>query len=432
MLLRTDEQTISDLGIFGSKGTGSIYELFHRVNSRGGAAVLEEMFRKPLSDRDAISRRISIIESFARSNIRFPYDAALMDAAEKYLTDRRQEAKNESGPAFMGEKEMQSGVGAILDIFQKTRAFVDLPEVRGIPALSRERADLCGLLDDPAFAPVFVERPGHRLSFSALTAYDSLFRLAEQDKIQQLLEYMYFLDVYISVARIARDMNFIFPTTLEKGRGELHLDGVYHPGIKAPVANSITMNGSRNVIFLSGANMAGKSTFLRSVSTALYLAHMGFPVPAKSMQFSVMDGIYTTINLPDNLGIGASHFYVEVLRVKKIASELSTGQSFFILFDELFRGTNVKDAHEATVAVASGFSRRKNSLFIISSHIVEAAKDLERTAGFAFHYLPTRMQGNVPVYTYKLEKGVTDDRHGMIIIKNEGILEILKNGNKVS
>ncbi|MCH5687338.1 hypothetical protein LWM68_25600 [Niabella sp. W65] len=55
---------------------------------------------------------------------------------------------------------------------------------------------------------------------------------------------------------------------------------------------------------------------------------MGFPVAAKAMEFSVLDGIYTTINLPDNLGIGASHFYVEVLRVKKMAQELRTGQSF--------------------------------------------------------------------------------------------------------
>ncbi|WP_431216404.1 MutS-related protein [Puia sp. P3] len=432
MLLRTDEQTISDLGIFGNKGSGSIYELFHRVNSRGGAEVLEEMFRKPLADRDAINRRIRIIESFAGSDVRFPYDAVLIDAAEKYLADRRQEARNESGPAFMGEKEMQSGVGAILDIFQKTRAFVDLAEVKDIPAFSAERADLCELLDDPAFRPVFSERSGHRMSFSALTAYDGLLRLTERDKIQQLLGYMYFLDVYISVARVARERNFIFPRALEKGRGELHLNGVFHPGIKEAVPNDITMDSSRNVVFLSGANMAGKSTFLRSVSTALYLAHMGFPVPARSMQFSVLDGIYTTINLPDNLGIGASHFYVEVLRVKKIASELTTGQSFFILFDELFRGTNVKDAHEATVAVATGFARKKNSLFIISSHIVEAAKDLEQTAGFAFHFLPTRMEGSVPVYTYKLEKGVTDDRHGMIIIKNEGILEILKHGKKLS
>ena len=143
-----------------------------------------------------------------------------------------------------------------------------------------------------------------------------------------------------------------------------------------------------------------------------------------------MDGLYTTINLPDNLGIGASHFYAEVLRVKKMATELSTGRSFFILFDELFRGTNVKDAHEATVAVMEGFAMRRSSLFIVSSHIVEAGAALQKRSNIDYLYLPTKMNNHIPEYTYTLERGITDDRHGMIIIRNEGVLDILANGKK--
>ena len=140
--------------------------------------------------------------------------------------------------------------------------------------------------------------------------------------------------------------------------------------------------------------------------------------------------IYTTINLPDKLGIGASHFYVEVLRVRKVATELGQGKSLFIIFDELFRGTNVKDAHEATVEVTNAFAGKKTSMFIISSHIVEAAEQLKLKSNIGFMYLPTIMNGTMPEYTYTLRQGVTDDRHGMIIIRNEGILDILKNGLK--
>jgi DNA mismatch repair ATPase MutS len=190
------------------------------------------------------------------------------------------------------------------------------------------------------------------------------------------------------------------------------------------------MHTDHNVLFLTGANMAGKSTFLRSVSTAVYVAHIGFPVAAEEMEFSVLDGIYTTINLPDNLGIGASHFYAEVLRVKKVASELQANKSLFIIFDEMFRGTNVKDAHEATVEITIAFAAKKNSMFIISSHIVEAGERLQQIPSIGFQYLPTRMNGTIPEYTYTLEKGITEDRHGMIIIRNEGILETLKNGRK--
>jgi DNA mismatch repair protein MutS len=94
------------------------------------------------------------------------------------------------------------------------------------------------------------------------------------------------------------------------------------------------------------------------------------------MEFSVLDGIYTTINLPDNFGMGASHFYAEVLRVKKVAAALGQGRRLFVIFDELFRGTNVKDAYEATVALTSAFARRRDSFFVISTHIIEAGEVL--------------------------------------------------------
>jgi len=152
-------------------------------------------------------------------------------------------------------------------------------------------------------------------------------------------------------------------------------------------------------------------------------------VAAEKMEFSVLDGIYTTINLPDNLGMGASHFYAEVLRVKKVAQELSLGKNLFIIFDELFRGTNVKDAYEATIAITAGFAAKRNSMFVISTHIIEAGDVLkERSPSINFVYLPTLMKGNTPIYTYTLESGITADRHGMVIVNNEGILDILKNG----
>ena len=117
--------------------------------------------------------------------------------------------------------------------------------------------------------------------------------------------------------------------------------------------------------------------------------------------------------------------------VKKVATELSQGRSLFIVFDELFRGTNVKDAAEATVAVSRAFAGRTTSMFIISSHIVEAGEALKQCSNIGFCYLPTRMNGTTPEYTYTLQQGITDDRHGMIIIKKEGILDILNSKSQI-
>jgi DNA mismatch repair ATPase MutS len=175
--------------------------------------------------------------------------------------------------------------------------------------------------------------------------------------------------------------------------------------------------------------MAGKSTFMKSLGIALFLAHMGFPVAADKMQFSVRDGMFTTINLSDNLNMGYSHFYAEVLRVKKVAEQLQANRNIFVIFDELFRGTNVKDAYEATVAITAAFARKTNCMFVVSTHIMEAGDTLKpKYKNINFVFLPTKMDKQKPVYTYKLEQGITEDRHGMVIINNEGIIDILKQG----
>jgi DNA mismatch repair protein MutS len=427
MLLQTDEQTIEDLGIFGKQNSGGIFDLYNSAHTRGGEEKLRELFRKPLSNKEDINLRSSIIKHFAELNTVFPFSGSAFDMAEKYLMN----AKAAGGQlTSLNEKEMQNGVTAVIDIIWAAKEFISLPEITNFTAWKTERESISRLLADPAFEPALRAKPRGKLPYSATTAYDILFRVREHEKIKNLLNHIYMIDVYISVALVAVKRNFSFATALEKGECKLQLEGVYHPELKTPVANTVVMNPGQNMIFLTGANMAGKSTILRAISTAVYVAHMGFPVAVSSMSFSVLDGVYTTINLPDKLGIGASHFYVEVLRVKKMANELSQGKSLFVLFDELFRGTNVKDAHEASVAVISAFAKKQTSMFIISSHIVEAAEELKKKMNIGFQYLPTIMEGKVPKYTYTLRQGVTDDRHGMIIIRNEGILEILENGKK--
>jgi DNA mismatch repair protein MutS len=272
------------------------------------------------------------------------------------------------------------------------------------------------------------------LSHAQIAEFDVMMRFRNRTLVEKLLRYIFNLDVYFSIAKVANERKFVFPKALPANHQNLlTLEGVYHPLLKNAVPNTIHITADNNVVFLTGANMAGKSTFMKSLSIAMFLAHAGFPVAAKRMEFAVLDGVYTTINLPDNLGMGASHFYAEVLRVKKMAQELSAKKNLFVVFDELFRGTNVKDAYEATIAITAAFAKKGRSIFVISTHIIEAGEVLkERCHNINFIYLPTRMNGKQPEYTYTLEQGITGDRHGMVIINNEKILEILRNGKKNS
>ena len=166
---------------------------------------------------------------------------------------------------------------------------------------------------------------------------------------------------------------------------------------------------------------------MKSFGIAVYMAHMGFPVAAKSMTFSIQDGLYTSINVPDNINMGYSHFYAEVLRVKKVAEEVSLSKRLVVIFDELFKGTNVKDAFDATLAVTKALANRKACSFMISTHIIEVGQELGKACdNVTFAYLPTVMRDKVPTYTYKLENGITSDKHGMIIINNEHIVDIIR------
>lgn len=304
MNLLTDEQTIDDLRIFGRHDAGGIYDLYNNTHTRGGEKVLEEMFRHPLSDKDAINRRSSIIESFAGRHTAFPFQGAMLDMTEKYILSMDKGSMRENRQQVLSEKDISQGVTAVIELIQRISSFMEQPQAKDNIAYQQERLAITALLNTTAFEPVHREKQKGKIPYAAVAAYDLLFRTREIEKIKELLGYIYYLDVYLAVAKLASDRQFIFPKACDKGTAMLRLEGIYHPSLKDPVGNNIAMHAGRNVIFLTGANMAGKSTFLRALSTAMYIAHMGFPVAATAMEFSVMDGIYTTINLPDNLGIG--------------------------------------------------------------------------------------------------------------------------------
>lgn len=444
MSFTTDKQTLDDLNIFGKRGSNSIYTIFNHTCTSGGAEVLEQMFRYPLSDVASINERSGIIKYFESIGAVFPAQSALFDSAEQYLgnTDNRSrlmQEQNTLGRKFNNiigsDTDYQliyKGVTSIKEIVYSLKDFIKSIEASSSQTPYRSDADdITAIISDKELEILFEGKRSSKLSFNQVAECDRVLRYVARDKIKKLLYYIYNLDVYISVATVAAQRKFIFPKALDKEERCVRLEGIYHPQVPGAVPNTLYITPESNIIFLTGANMAGKSTFMKTLGIALFLAHMGFPVPAKNMEFSVRDGIYTTINLPDNLSMGYSHFYVEVVRVKKMAELVSMSKHLFIIFDELFRGTNVKDAYEATIAITGAFAQKPNCMFVVSTHIIEAGEVLkERYDNINFTYLPTLMVGNNPVYPYKLESGITADRHGMIIINNEGIIDIIKSRKK--
>ncbi len=118
----------------------------------------------------------------------------------------------------------------------------------------------------------------------------------------------------------------------------LHNDGV---------PNDFLISGERKFIIVTGANMAGKSTYLRTVGTNLLLAMNGLPVPAELMRFRPTQ-IFTSMVTADNLGEGESYFFSELKRLKELTTFLEEGKSLFVILDEILKGTNSVDKAEGS------------------------------------------------------------------------------------
>jgi len=442
MSFSADKQTTDDLNLLGKYKPGSVYSLFNTVKTKGGERLLDELFRSPLSDHRAINSRSDIFRYLSANPVSFPFTGGQIALVGDYLgmggsgnglamavsvgrLRLLETAVNDKRYAVIRE-----GVAATVGFLQDCRDFIGRFDAANAPALLTGKWMAARtILDDQRLKGLPVQQDVGTLSWFRLAALHHLFMSVLQDSLTRLLDILYHLDLYIAVSRVAAEKGFSYAHALPEEDYIVHAEELRHPCLDKAVGNPVLLDRHRNVIFLTGANMAGKSTFMKSFGIALYLAHMGFPVAAKDMVFSVKDGIYTSINVPDNLSMGYSHFYAEVQRVKSIAGSVGASKSLLVIFDELFKGTNVKDAYDATLAITAAFAEYRNCAFVISTHIIEVGEVLRgKYDNLQFLYLPTVMEGRTPRYTYKVTEGITSDRHGMMIIEQEGILDIIAGG----
>lgn len=436
MAFKIDNQTLADLGIFSKNNEESVYQIFNRCRTQGGALLLEQMFRTPLSSADEINHRMDSIRFFMDNPIAFPFTNDFFAPAEFYLsdTDTRNQLFIENntlnrkmGSIIKGDtqfEQIHKGIISTIQIIKELNNFISNIDNQSI-------ISQCCILPNEVIEQVEKYKSSKKISYENCVSLDKVLRFSYQKEIKAIFDFIYKIDLYYTVAEVSIKRGFKFAKISDSATNIIDLKGVYHPRLQNSVDNDITIDENRNMIFLTGANMAGKSTIMRSIAIAIYTAHVGFPVAVKEMMFTVRSGIFTTINLPDNINAGYSHFYSEVMRLKKVAIEVRQNNNLVIIFDELFRGTNVKDAYDATLAVMEAFSTIKKCTFIVSTHIIEAGEVLkERNNSVQFVYMPTIMDNGVPRYPYKMRQGVTEDRHGMIIINNEGIIDTLKRAFK--
>lgn len=438
MKFTVDKQTLEDLNLLGRYKPDSIFNIYNHTITRGGSMLLEQMFQSPLTGAKEIISRSRIFSYFQQSEFRLPFTTKEFEQSQQYL---------ESG-------ESSGFIASIMNnLKRKFLSLISNDKELDLLVMSQKQSVALlmafhGLLDSIKNASpneevmneisqsltIFhgkslqqlLQYENEKETFSRFLKYDYLIRVKGTLHVKVLVNTIYRLDSYLSVASVGKQRNFSYASICDVQENKIEIKGLYHPSIQNAVANDISFDSANNVMFLTGANMAGKSTLMKSFGIALYLAHIGLPGAFHSMELSPTQGMFTSINVPDNLAMGYSHFYAEVVRVKMIAQEVSKDKRLVIMFDELFKGTNVKDAYEATVEITSAFANKKRCCFIVSTHIMEAGLTLQKEHNnMKFLLLPSYIEGPTPKYSYKLEKGISDDRHGMTIIRKEKILELI-------
>jgi DNA mismatch repair ATPase MutS len=195
-----------------------------------------------------------------------------------------------------------------------------------------------------------------------------------------------------------------------------------HPLIKPEksISNDFSTIGKGKINIITGSNMAGKSTFLRSVGVNMILATMGAPVCATKMTVSPLK-VMTSMRIKDNLEENTSTFYAELKKLKTIIEAVNSRQPVFILLDEILRGTNSLDRHTGSMALIRQLLHH-NAIGIVATHDLELAGMIkEFPDGIHNYYFDAALDGEELYFDYTLKHGVCQNLNASILMKKIGI-----------
>ena len=431
-----DKQTIRDLELFPEKRNDkSILSVYNRTATIGGQELLYEVFSSPVNNLDFLQNRQNEINFFVNNDCFFKFNSGQLDYIEWYLRNQRVPLKDNIIDATVDSvrnklkpdsdyRTISEGILHIVRLLNKLDLFIEEARLFPIPStLDKDLEKIDNFIDSKSLKKVMSQSDD--LSFTQINKLDYFFRVSHKILFREVLDAVYKIDILQTLCQLIRKDGFTLPNYCVEVKSRFEVIDAIHPLLSVPIPNSFTFDHDSNLCFITGPNMSGKSTFLKTMGVMLYLAHIGFPVPAKKLTTSLFDGLFTTINLTDNLNLGYSHFYSEVKRVKELVIKMNSERNLFIIFDELFRGTNVKDAYDASLMIISALAKIRDNFFFISTHILEVAENLVDKDSIIFRCFESELIEGQPVYDFKLKEGISKERIGLLIIKNESIMEIL-------
>jgi len=436
--MEIDNTTYEDLSLFSRHEE---YSLFHKLNftrTQSGRDLLQELFTNPLDKLEDIHATQRILGRILEILDQWPTTISngtimVMDKFYETAIDDIPAAHNL--PAALGYKFFHTAdyamvrysVGHFVDFVRGMNQLVTLLDAPDNPRLFSEPLERARrLLDQEVLQVMAKTAPGTKLSPIQNIYYGHFVRLRFKTAMQSLIEIHSRLDAWYSMAMATRRFQLSFPTFVDQAEPYLEATALYHLLLPQAVSYDVRLDKDANFLFLTGANMAGKSTFIRAVGVVVFLSHLGMGVPAATMRLSLFDGILSNINVVDDLAKGESFFFNEVQRIRNTLTKIGSQKKWLVLIDELFKGTNVQDAMKCSTTVIKGLIRIRKSLFILSTHLYEIGDDLKGYPNILFRYFETNVVDDQLEFSYQLKEGISNDRIGYLILKREKVVEMLE------
>ncbi len=230
--------------------------------------------------------------------------------------------------------------------------------------------------------------------------------------------------VSVELVICATTIKFNYPTTIhpekccEKG---IEISGLSHPLIDylAPVVNDFELVNQKTFYILTGPNMAGKSTYLRSIGLAIVFANAGLPVFAHSMTWSGFN-LMTSMRNKDDINASSSYFYAELKRLKLIIDTVENKEDTIVLLDEILKGTNSKDKQEGSAKYLLKL-KRLGAKGVIATHDLKLC-ELENEY-FENKCFDSEISGDQLYFDYKIQKGICKNMNASFLMKKMNLID---------
>lgn len=263
-------------------------------------------------------------------------------------------------------------------------------------------------------------------------------KIAKQiERIQQTANAIATLDVLVSFANVAEDMNYVMPVIDESG--EIDIRAGRHPVVekllpnKEFVENDTYLNTQeKRFSIITGPNMAGKSTYMRQVALITIMAQIGSFVPASYAKIGIVDKIFTRVGASDDLGMGQSTFMVEMMEVATILKNAT--KNSLVILDEIGRGTSTYDGLSIAWAVVEYMVNPENigCKTLFATHYHELTQLEQELEGVKNYSIAVKEKGENIIFLRKIIPEGTDESYGIHVAKLAGVPSaVLKRSNEI-